>query len=153
MEYELHNPSDPYTFIAADKEVAALVIGLLSPAFGAGTQDGADENRVPIFIFGGYDEWYQGEFDRTPVEGLNARMKEVGQAMQSFMLGRFEDRARYNAALEAIDDPVKRDAFIAKWQDGRSSLNNIGGAAHGIGTALLEKAIEREGNYGQTDNG
>ncbi len=29
MEYELHNPSDPHTFIAADKEVATLVIGLL----------------------------------------------------------------------------------------------------------------------------
>lgn len=26
MEYELYNPSDPYTFIAADKEVAALAV-------------------------------------------------------------------------------------------------------------------------------
>lgn len=137
MEYELHNPSDPYTFIAVDKEVATLVIGLLSPAFGADTQDGAEENRVPVFIFGGYDEWYQEEFGRTPVDGLNARKKEVGEAMQSFMLGGFEDRARYNAALEAIDDPAKRDAFMAKWQDGRSSLNNIGGTAHEIGKALL----------------
>ena len=153
MEYELHNPSDPYTFIAADKEVAALAIGLLSPAFGAGTQDDAEENRVPIFIFGGYDEWYQEEFGRTPVEGLNARMKEVGEALQSFMLGRFEDRARYNAAIEAIDDCEKRKAFIEKWQDGRSSLNNIGGTARGIGKALLEKVIEQEGDYGQADNG
>ena len=71
------------------------------------------------------------------MDGLNARKKEVGEAMQSFMLGGFEDRARYNAALEAIDDPAKRDAFMAKWQDGRSSLNNIGGAAHEIGKALL----------------
>ena len=144
MEYELHNPSDPYTFIAADKEVATLVIGLLSPAFGADTQDGAEENRVPVFIFGGYDEWYQEEFGRTPVDGLNARKKEVGEAMQSFMLGGFEDRARYNAALEAIDDPAKRDAFMAKWQDGRSSLNNIGGAAHEIGKVLLLEVKEQE---------
>jgi len=153
MEYELHNPSDPYTFLAPDKEVAALVIGLLSPAFGAGTQDDNEDNRVPIFIFGGYDEWYQEQFGRTPVDGLNARMKEVGEALQSFMLGRFVDRARYTAALDAIDDPEKRKAFIEKWQNDRSSLNNIGGAAHGIGEALLEKVIEREGHYGQTDNG
>ena len=145
MEYELHNPSDPYTFIAADKEVAALVVCLLSLAFGADTQDGAEENRVPVLIFVGHDEWYQEEFGRTPDEGLKARMKEVGEALQSFMLGRFEDRARYNAALEAIDDPAKRDAFVAKWQDGRSSLNNIGGAAHEIGKALLLEVKEQEG--------
>ncbi len=59
------------------------------------------------------------------------------QSFPFHMLGGFEDRARYNAALEAIDDPAKRDAFMAKWQDGRSSLNNIGGAAHEIGKALL----------------
>ena len=144
MEYELYNPSDPYTFIAADKEVAALVVGLLSPAFGAGTQDGSEENSVPIFILGGYEEWYREEFCRTPTEGLNARRKEVGEAMQSFMLGKFEDRARYNAALEAIDDPAKRDAFMAKWQDCRTSLNNIGVVAHEFGKALLQKAKEQE---------
>lgn len=144
MEYELYNPSDPYTFVAADKEVAALAVNLLSQAFGAGTQDNNKENKVPIFIFGGFDEWYQEEFGRTPVDGLRGRMKEVGEVMQSFVLGGFRDRARYNAALEAIDDPVKRKAFIEQWQDGRSSFNNIGCAAHGIGRALLEKANEQE---------
>lgn len=137
MEYELHNPSAPYTFIAADKEVAALCVALLSTAFGADTEDGSEEYRVPVFILGGFPEWYQEEFGRTLDEGLKARMKEVGEALQSFMLGRFEDRARYNAALEAIDDPEKLEAFKEKWQDGRSSLNNIGGVAHEIGRALL----------------
>lgn len=50
MEYELINPSDPYTFVAADKEVAALVIGNLSLAFGAETKDEAEADRVPIFM-------------------------------------------------------------------------------------------------------
>lgn len=140
MEYKLHNPSDPYTFIAVDQEVAALVVGLLSPAFGADIHDESEENRVPIFIFGGYNEWYQEKFGRTPAEGLNARKEDVGKAMQSFMLGGFSDRARYNAALEAIDNPIKRNDFIANWQDGRSSLNNIGGVAHEIGKVLLLEA-------------
>lgn len=140
MEYELINPSDPYTFTAADREVAALVIGHLSLAFGAETEDEAEENRVPIFMFGGFNEWYQEEFGRTPTEGLEARKKEVGEALASFMLGHFKDRARYNAALEAIDDPDKAEAFKEKWQDGRTSLNNIGGVAHSIGKKLLAAA-------------
>lgn len=140
MEYELHNPSDPYTFVAADKEIAALVVGLLSMMFGAGTEDKSKENEVPIFLFGGYDEWYQEEFGREPKEGLETRKKEVGEAMKSFVLGGFEERKLYSAALEAIEDPAKRDAFITKWQERRSSLNNIGGAAHEIGNALLRQA-------------
>lgn len=136
-EYELINPSDPYTFVAADKEVAALVIGNLSLAFGAETKDEAEADRVPIFMFGGFDEWYQKEFGRTPTEGMTARKKEVSDALASFMLGRFEDRARYNAALEAIDDPAKVEAFKEQWQDGRTSLNNIGGVAHSIATYIM----------------
>lgn len=97
---------------------------------------------MPIFIFGGFDEWYQEEFGRTPTEGMAARKKDVGDALASFMLGRFGDRERYNAALEAIDDPAKADAFKEKWQDRRTSLNNIGGVAHSIGNKLL-KAIRR----------
>ncbi len=137
MDYELINPSDPYTFIAADKEVAALVIGSLSLAFGAETKNKAEENRVPIFMFGGFEEWYQEEFGRTPAEGLAAKKNEVGEALTSFMIGHFEDRVRYNAALEAIDDPEKAEVFKTKWQDRRTSLNNIGGVAHSIGKNLL----------------
>lgn len=81
MEYELINPSDPYTFTSADRE--------------------------------------------------------VGEALASFVLGHFKDRARYNAALEAIDDPNKAETFKEKWQDGRTSLNSIGGVAHSIGKKLL----------------
>ena len=138
LEYTLHNPSDPYTFLAEDQEVAALVVGILSTAFGADTEDENEENHIPIFIFGGYNEWFQDRFSRTPKEGLEARKKEVGEALQSFMLGGFKDRDRYNAALETINDPVKRDAFMQKWQDGRTSLNDIGSKAHRIGRKLTE---------------
>ena len=142
LEYELINPSDPYTFLAADREVAALAIGCLSLAYGAETQDEADENRVPIFLFGGYDEWFKESFGRDPAAGLEARKHDVGQSLSSFMLGHFEDRRRYDAALDAIDDPEKREKFIAEWQDGRTSLNDIGTVAHSIGKRLLEVSHE-----------
>lgn len=139
LKYTLHNPSDPYTFLASDQEVAALVIGILSTTFGADTEDENEDTRIPIFIFGGYNEWYQDRFSRAPKEGLKARKKEVGEALQSFVLGGFKDRDRYNAALEAIDDPAKRDAFMQKWHDGRTSLNDIGSQAHRIGRKLMEE--------------
>lgn len=52
----------------------------------------------------------------------------------------FEDRRRYNAALEAITDPKKKEKFIEEWQDGHSSLNDIGTYAH-----QLAKKLEGDG--------
>ena len=39
MEYELINPSDPYTFIADDLETAALVVFIFGTAYGAEPKD------------------------------------------------------------------------------------------------------------------
>ena len=79
VEYELINPSDPYTFIAPDKEVAALVVFTISTLYGAKSKDGSEE--IPVFIFGGSAEWYQEEFGRTPDEGLADRRKQVAGAL------------------------------------------------------------------------
>lgn len=128
MEYELINPSDPYTFIADDLETAALVVFALSPAYGAKNKDG--EVAVPVFVFGGADEWYSEQFGRNTVDGFNAKKKQLAAALNSMLLGGFEDRRRYEAALAAITDPYKKAEFIAKWQDGRSSLNDIGTRCH-----------------------
>lgn len=133
MEYELINPSDPYTFIAEDFETAALVVLALSPAYGAVSKDGSQE--VPVFIFGPsnmVDEWYTEQFGRTATEGLEAKKLPLAASLESMMLGGFEDRRRYSAALEAITDEEKRKRFIEQWQDGRSSLNDIGTRAHKI---------------------
>lgn len=128
MEYELINPSDPYTFIAPDKEVAALAVFTISTLYGAKSKDGSEE--IPIFIFGGSAEWYHKEFGRTPDEGLADRRKQVAGALESFMYGHFEERKRYEAALRAITVPEKREEFKSVWQDGHSSLNDIGTFAH-----------------------
>lgn len=139
MEYELINPSDPYTFIAADYETAVLAVLCLGPAYGAKPKgDGED---VPIFLFGGAVEWYTDKFGHTPDDGLDEKGQAVADALASFMLGGFEDRRRYNAALAAIDDPEKKARFIDEWQDGRSSLNDIGGEAHRL-SERLRKRVE-----------
>ncbi|MCL2563124.1 MAG: hypothetical protein FWE08_03715 [Oscillospiraceae bacterium] len=134
MQYKINNPSDPYTFLAESREVAALVILLLGPAYGATPESG--EKGVPIFMLGGATEWYEGTFGRTPDEGVKALGADVADALESVMLGSFEDRRRYTAALEAIDDPEKRRRFMEEWQDGRTSMNNIGKRCHDIARAI-----------------
>lgn len=136
MEYELINPSDKYTFIADDLETAALVVFALSPAYGAKDKEG--EIKVPVFIFGNPEEWYAENFGRTPTEGLTAKKQQLAVALGSMTLGGFEDRRRYEAALEAITEPAKREKFIELWQDGRSSLNDIGNHCHKLAEHLME---------------
>ncbi len=43
------------------------------------------------------------------------------------------------ALANAIDDPEKKANFISEWQDGRSSLNDIGGKAHRLAERLRGK--------------
>lgn len=54
------------------------------------------------------------------------------------MYGHFQDRKMYQSALNAIGDDEKREKFIAEWQDGRSSLNDIGNYAHALAKKLLK---------------
>lgn len=136
MQYELINPSDPYTFLAENKEVAALTVFCISTMYGAKSQD--ENEEIPVFILGGSKEWYENEFHRTPDEGLQAEKANVAKSLQSFMYGHFEDRRRYEAALNAITDEDKREQFMREWQDGRSSMNDIGTYAHKLGKKMSE---------------
>lgn len=142
MKYRLANPSDPYTFEADDDETAALTVFMLSTAYGANIESG--EVRVPIFILGGAEEWYKEKFGRNVEEGIIAKRKQVAAALNSMTLGNFEDRRRYEAALSAITEPDKKAEFIAKWYDGRSSLNDIGTRCHEIAEALLKQEGQNE---------
>ena len=125
MEYGLINPSDPYTFLADDLEVAALVVFSVSTLYGAEPKDNGE--GIPVFCS---EEWYKDRFGRSPADGLKEKKKELAEALESMMYGGFEDRKRYEIALAAITDPNKRKNFIDAWQDGHSSLNDIGTYCH-----------------------
>lgn len=136
MEYELINPSDPYTFIAKSKEVAALVVANISLAYAARPKSGEDD--IPIFIFGGFEEWYRDEFGRDYKTGYSDLKEEISDALDSFMFGTFEDRERYEMALKCITDLDKREEFKEKWNDGISSMNDIGTYCHNLAKKLRE---------------
>ena len=130
--------------MAESKEVAALTVLMLSTLYGAQSEDGEDD--IPVFIFGGAEEWYQKEFGRTPDEGMDAEKEHVAKALISFMYGEFRDRKRYEAALLAITDEEKKGKFIEAWQDGRSSMNDIGTHAHTLGKYLLANLDKKNEN-------
>lgn len=138
MLYELVNPSDSYIFEVDSFEVAALTVFLISTAYAAKPENGNEEEQVPLFLFGGSKEWYMDTFHRTPDEGLDTLRENVAKALLSFMYGHFEDWHRYKAALAAIDDENKKQKFIEEWQDGHSSMNDIGSYAHKLGEKMMQ---------------
>ena len=141
MQYELINPSDPYTFVADNKEIAALTVFALSTMYGAKSEDGSEE--IPLLFLGGSKDWYRESFGKMPDEGLKENWMAVSNALLSFMYGNFTDRKRYELALNAITDDKKREEFIAAWQDGHSSINDIGTYAHRLGKRMKEAESKR----------
>ena len=77
IEYELINPSDPYTFLAKTKESAALAVFLLGTMYGASPKDDNEEKRISVFLFGGAEEWYRKEFGRSTEEGLKVEKVNI----------------------------------------------------------------------------
>lgn len=133
MFYEIINPSDKAMFEADDLRIAALVTFLIGGGqYGAEPEDGEAEG-VPIFLFGGNKEWWSAHFDE-PMEGaVDRHAAKLVVALRSVCYGDMTDRRLFDSALTAIDDPEKRAAFVAEWNDRhRSSLNDIMGGLTGL---------------------
>jgi hypothetical protein len=60
MLYQLHTPEKPYTFEASNFSTACVVATLLGGGFYSLWQDG--KQIMPVFMFGGVEQWYQRGF-------------------------------------------------------------------------------------------
>lgn len=120
MLFDLINPSDPYTLEADDFEIAAVAVCLLGagkyPATALGN-DAREDNNVPPFLFGGHDDWFNQRFGAS-FEATAERVLE----------GRADALAR---ALESVKLSSNR----------RTSLNDIGGKAHEMASAVREQYL------------
>jgi hypothetical protein len=149
MLYELINPSDPYTFRAESREIAVLAAVLLSSGFGVRELDGEDWMAGP-FLFMQADDflrWFAEEFHAdisAPAEFdayVAARRLAIADAFDSFVIGCHNDRLDYEEALQAIDDPAKREAFRRARQDRRrTSRSRIGETAWRLAEQLRAAA-------------
>jgi len=143
MIYEIINPSDKATFIAPNLMIAGLVTLILGGGQYGATPENPDENaNVPLMLFGGTHEWWQGHFPDEPMEGAVVRhAADVIACLRTVAYGGINDRKLFDSAMSAIDDTAKREAFIEEWNDrNRSSLNNIMGQAHEIASSLENQA-------------
>lgn len=134
--WEIINPSDKYTIIAERFEVAAAATLLLGSGRLALDPEDEGGQRLPLFLFGGHEEFIKEHFSGDLDAWLDGHKAEVATALDSVLLGGFDRRADYNAAIAAIDDPAKLLAFKTAWQDKRSSMNDIGGCAHRLAEHL-----------------
>lgn len=145
MLYEIINMSDAYTIEAKDLElafVACILLGSGQYAFQPLEDEGTG---VPIFMFGGIDEFCQKHFSKSAgaiMDGvMELRSQELADCLDSCLIGGRENRQTYFDGLELIDDPVKRETWKKKWHDERrSSLNDIGGRAYEMAKKIRDKA-------------
>jgi hypothetical protein len=142
MIYEFINPSDPYTFEAGSLETAALASFFIGSAYGARGKDGS---TVPIFLLGGAEEWFKESFNEDIQTGYNRLKADVAEALDSFVYGDFGDKERYDIALEAITSPEKKAEFISKWNNQRTSMNDIITIAHARATAIRQSIANENG--------
>jgi hypothetical protein len=116
MQFEIINPSDPYTMQAPDLKIAAVVVVLLGQGkYALKCTDGRSEG-VPLFLFGGHDKWFINQFGTnlsdTIDKVIEERAEELALAFDSVTLGR----------------------------DERSSMNDIGGRAQQYAKNVRAKA-------------
>jgi len=145
MIYEIVNPSDRYTIEAHSLDVAFVACACL----GAGQYSFRpleDENaeRVPMFLFGGADDWVEETLSEPSAAAVIDRVLnnpekriELAECYESCLIGMVEDRKIYQAGLDLIDNPKKRDEWRRTWHDSRrSSLNDIGARARKMAEKL-----------------
>lgn len=150
MLFEIINPSDKYTVQAPDLEIAAVACTLLGE--GKYAFQGLDNDaEVPLFLFGGHDEWFSDKFGASfsEVTGrvMAARRAELADCFDSVLIGDEAHRKAFEKGLELIDDPVKREQWREHWLDERrTSMNNIGGRAWGIARRLRESVADEAAN-------
>jgi len=125
--FEIINPSDPYTMETEDWEAACIATVLLGSGQYALHEVGG-ERSMPIFIFGGADEWFKEQFGCTFEESLHrVDNPRVGAVLDTVLTCKATERQDFKDAIALIDDPAKREQYREKWHDRRrSSMNDIG---------------------------
>jgi len=145
MVYDIVNPSDPYTMDAPDLATALSAVCLLGEGrYGLRDRDGAVV--VPVFLFGGHDEWARANFDGKDLEAVLASVSfsAVADCLDSCVIGGFTDRETFERGAALIDDPEKRATWRAEWLDRkRTSLNDIGGRAAKLAAHLRKLPARR----------
>lgn len=112
QEYEVINPSDECYITGGGEELAAACVFLGRGKYALRAEDGTE--GCPLFLFGGFNEWWTETFGRTFDAYMETKPHEaIAKVLETF-----------------------------RYQGERSSMNNIGKAAQRTADALRIKAKE-----------
>ncbi|MEN6325810.1 MAG: hypothetical protein ABFD18_06350 [Syntrophomonas sp.] len=140
MIFEIINPSDKYTLETDDFKTACIAVLILGE--GKYSIDQVDGNlNMPIFLFGGHDEWFKAQFGSTVSEVMESITGEywlkIAECLDSVMIGGPNKRKMYYDALTLIEGEDKKKEWRDKWHDTyRGSMNNIGSRAWALAEVL-----------------
>lgn len=139
MLFEIANPSDPYTMEAKDFQTACVAACILGEGKLGLTEIGGDHS-MPVFIFGGHDEWFTENFGKdfkTTMEETSK--KDIAEALESIFYGYTVERE----LLEAKKELLPPDSFLiwkaAYTENHRSSMRNIEWNASKIAESIRAK--------------
>lgn len=144
---EIINPSDRCHISGEDVQAAQMAILMIAKGQYALTdEDGKDV--LPPLMFGGIEQFLvENGFapEGTPDDGLNAAVnlwiyqnwERMEKALRTVTYGSRAECESQRLALEMIDDPDKRQEFIAFNEDARrTSLSRIVHACHAYADKL-----------------
>ncbi|OTG87839.1 hypothetical protein [Acinetobacter sp. ANC 3813] len=148
MLFEIINPSDKCTLVADSLELAAVAVCFLGS--GKYALKGLDcEHEVPMFFFGGHDEWFLEQFNRNFEECSTAAFEEKAVEMikifDGVMIGGADQRELFELKQKDLNEADKK-AFRDQWlNERRTSMNNICARAWGIAENVAAKQKEKAG--------
>lgn len=143
--FEIRNPSDPYTIESSSLDVAAMTSILIGQGqYGFKSLDGGES--VPMFAFGGGDVWCQKHFSEDLMEMSNrvmdTKLSQVADCLDSVVYGSRADREDFLIDTNGLD----RDKFLlyrlARQDDKRSSMNDIGERAYRMAATLRQSIAD-----------
>jgi len=130
MIWELHNPSDSYTFRAESEELAFMVTAMLGEGWYAATSASGDQ--IPLLAFGGQDVHSQ-KFGAADFGALCQRWftdcerrQQLAGALDSLLIGKAGDRASVEFAVSKLNAEDAQTFLAKRHDDLRSSMNDIG---------------------------
>lgn len=105
---EIINPSDEAFIDAEDKEAACLAVAIFSNG------RYSIEGMMPVFLFGGSDEWFKNEFNRKVDESFEfVGNKRVSDALRT---------VKMNGERTSMNDIVKRAHNFADHIDKQENI-------------------------------
>lgn len=146
MIYETVSYKPTYTFYAANREVAALTILLLSTSLGARC-DSERNIDIPVTADGSPEKWYTATFGRSTVDGLIELGDEVKKSLRSFVAGGFQKRIAYMMETSPIVTDDKRNEFRKNWNRFYEGVPNLAETADNVASqidAAINKTLMRE---------